>query len=425
MDPTFLSPGERLAHYVILDKLGAGGMGEVYLARDEQLDRDVAIKVLPSGFDDQAARARLVREARAAAALNHPYICTVHEVGEANGQAYIAMEFVEGQTLNARLSAGALPAEQVVRYGLQLADALAHAHERGVVHRDLKSANVIVTPDGRVKVLDFGLAKRLTSTELTQAVTQFEATFTQPGAVMGTLPYMAPEQLRGQPAQAPSDIWALGVVLYEMASGLRPFQGQTGFELSAAILNEAPARLAPSVPPPLQAVIARCLQKEPAERYKAGNEVRAALDVIRTGIDQPGTGSASVPASVATEAARPVVTLTVTRRRALWLVASAVVAVALGFGTWRFLSGSPAVRTLAVLPFENKVNDEDLRGTCARELPRASSSSRLDCGRSECAISLPSSASKDSRGRIRRRRAGSLASRPSWQARSSGKGRGC
>src|SRR5688572_21990334 len=200
--------GGRLAHYRIISKLGAGGMGEVYRARDEQLDRDVAVKVLPaSSFDDPTARARLVREARAAAALNHPNICTVHEVGEADGQAYIAMELVEGQTLRAKLVDGALPADQVVHYGRQLADALTHAHERGVVHRDLKSGNVIVTPDGRVKVLDFGLAKRSTATELSDVGTRQDFSLTLPGTTMGTLPYMAPEQLRGQSARMTTDIW--------------------------------------------------------------------------------------------------------------------------------------------------------------------------------------------------------------------------
>ena len=161
--------GGRLARYRILGKLGAGGMGEVYRARDEQLDRDVAVKVLPaSTFDDPTARARLVREAKAAAALNHPNICTVYEVGEADGQAYIAMELVEGRTLRATLAEGALAPDLLVHYARQLAEALAHAHDRGVVHRDLKSGNVIVTPDRRIKVLDFGLAKRASVTDLAE-----------------------------------------------------------------------------------------------------------------------------------------------------------------------------------------------------------------------------------------------------------------
>ena len=265
--------GQTLGHYRIDAKLGEGAMGVVYRAHDEQLDRDVAIKVLPAGsFRDATARARLLREARTASKLNHPHICTIHEVGEADGQAYIAMELVEGQSLSARLAGGALPVEQVLRYGLQLADALAHAHERGIIHRDLKSANVIITPEGRAKVLDFGLAKRLSGEQLAEATTQTMDSLTGPGAVVGTLAYMAPEQLRGQPADARSDVWALGVVLYEMAAGQRPFQGQTGFELSSAILSQPPAPLRPgpsgALPAELGAVIARCLEKEPAQRYQ-------------------------------------------------------------------------------------------------------------------------------------------------------------
>ena len=338
-------------------------MGEVYRARDEQLDRDVAIKVLPaSSFDDPSARARLVREAKAAGALNHPHICHVYEVGEAKGQAYIAMELVEGQTLSQRLAAGVLPVEQVVRYGIQLADALAHAHDRGVVHRDLKSANVIITPDGRVKVLDFGLAKRVTAAELSEAVTQFEGTFTQPGTVMGTLAYMPPEQLRGQIAQAPSDVWALGVVLYEMAQGTRPFQGQTGFEVSAAILNEAPAPLSSSIPPALQAVVARCLEKEPGRRYQTGSEVRAALEVIQTGGDLPRAAPQARPAGPA-PVPRPIPAAGLTRRRAVWLGAAAVVGVS-GLATWQLWPAGVAARSLAVLPFENRAKDEDLEYLC-------------------------------------------------------------
>jgi len=259
-------------------------MGDVYRAHDEQLDRDVAVKVLPaSSFTDPTARTRLLREARAAAALNHPHICTIHEVGEAAGQAYIAMELVEGQPLSALLVGGKLAAEQVLRYGLQLAEALEHAHDRGVVHRDLKSANVVITPKERVKVLDFGLAKRLSGEEFAEATTQPLTSLTVPGALVGTLAYMAPEQLRGQPADVRSDIWALGVVLYEMATGQRPFQGQTGFELSSAILSQASRPLPPQVSAELRAVIERCLEKEPRERYQHASEVRAALEAVQSG----------------------------------------------------------------------------------------------------------------------------------------------
>jgi TolB-like protein len=341
--PTPLSPGERLAHYRIVRKIGAGGMGEVYRARDERLERDVAIKVLPAtSFDDPAARARLVREARAAAGLNHPHICTVHEVGEASGKTYIAMELVEGEPLSAQVTAGALRVEHVVRYGAQLAGALAHAHERGVVHRDLKSANVIVTPDGRVKVLDFGLAKRVTSTDL--AVTQSQGSLTQVGTVMGTLPYMAPEQLRGHMAQMSSDVWALGVVLYEMSAGRRPFQGQTGFELSAAILSRDPAPLGSHVPKALQTVIGRCLEKDGGRRYQSGSEIYAALAGLET----------ALPAS----------TFRVTRRRAIQIGGAAAIAAASGFAAWGLWPGGGPVRTLAVLPFQNAANDEAIDYLC-------------------------------------------------------------
>ena len=376
-------PGGQLAHYRILEKLGAGGMGEVYRARDESLDRDVAIKVLPASFDAPDARARLVREARAAAALNHPHICTVYEVGDADGQGYIAMELVEGQTLGAKLEAGALPVDQAVRYGLQLADAVAHAHDRGVVHRDLKSANVIVSIDGRLKVLDFGLAKRLSAPELNEAVTHFDATFTQDGTVMGTLPYMAPEQLRGQIAQASSDVWALGVVLYEMLQGSRPFKGQTGFELSAAILHQTPDL--GSIPSALQAVISRCLEKEPGQRYKSGGEVRAALEMIQAGVQSaPTPVIAPLPVAGGVPAIHlpPLLRLGVfwqRRRHRLQLRArlrsgrrarlerlarvAAVVAVAAGaYAVWQFWPTT--VRALAVLPFDNTAGDEDLQYLC-------------------------------------------------------------
>ena len=340
---TPLSAGERLAHYRIVQKIGAGGMGEVYRARDERLDRDVAIKVLPAtSFDDPAARARLVREAQAAAGLNHPHICTVHEVGEANGQTYIAMELVEGEPLSAQVTAGALRIEHVVRYGAQLAGALAHAHERGVVHRDLKSANVIVTPDGRVKVLDFGLAKRVTATE--RAVTQSQGPLTQVGTVIGTLAYMAPEQLRGETAQMSSDIWALGIVLYEMSAGTRPFQGQTGFELSAAILNREPAPLGSHIPAALQAVIGRCLEKDAGRRYQAGSEVHGALEGLQTDFR-----------------ASP---FRLTRRRAIQFGGIAAIGAASGLAAWQLWPGGAPRRSLAVLPFQNVANDEAIDYLC-------------------------------------------------------------
>jgi serine/threonine-protein kinase len=355
--------GGRLAHYRIISKLGAGGMGEVYRARDEQLDRDVAVKVLPaSSFGDLTARARLVREARAAAALNHPNICAVYEVGEADGQAYIAMELVEGRTLSAMLLAGPLPAEHVVHYGRQLADALTHAHDRGVIHRDLKSNNVIVTPDRRVKVLDFGLAKRAADSDMTAAITEMHASLTQAGTAVGTLPYMSPEQLRGGHVHVASDVWAVGVVLYEMATGVRPFTGNTPFELSAAILSDEPVDVPAHIGPELRSAIAGCLVKDARHRAASAADVRAALDGVQTAV--AALPPLSAPAPSAEPVSSSVLTLTFSRRRALWLGAAALVVAGSGVAWWRLLLGETADRSLAVLPLANTAGDEDLEYLC-------------------------------------------------------------
>lgn len=287
--------GRTLGHYRIVEKIGAGGMGEVYRAQDERLGRDIALKLLPvSALTDAAARARLLNEARTASALNHPHICTIYEVGEADGQSYIAMEFVEGRAVSALLTADGLPVETIIRYATQIADALAHAHERGVIHRDLKSSNVVITPEGRAKVLDFGLAKRTLPDELTMA-TQSYATLTETGGISGTLYYLAPEVLRGEPADARSDLWALGVVLYEMATGQLPFKGETGFELTSAVLRDPPPPLPARLPAGLRGVIQRCLVKEPAQRYQRASEVRAALEAIGSGLAVAAPAPAARP----------------------------------------------------------------------------------------------------------------------------------
>jgi len=344
-------PFPVLGHFRLIEKIGAGGMGQVYKARDEQLHRDAAIKLLPAAsFRDPTARARLLHEARTASKLNHPHICTIYEVGESDGQAYIAMELLEGQALSTRLAGGALPPEEVLRYGKQLADALAHAHQHGVIHRDLKSANVVITLEGRAKILDFGLAKRLAEGGLADGATQTMDSVPEAGTIVGTLAYMAPEELRGQPADARSDVWALGVVLYEMATGRRPFQGRTGFELSSAILNQPPPPLEPgpvrALPPGLDSVIAHCLEKDPARRYQRSEEVRAALEVLESGTAVPA-GSAWKPETL--------------RRRswaltgALTLVIVALVAFEFSGLRERLITGNPAqrFRSLAVLPVAN------------------------------------------------------------------------
>jgi eukaryotic-like serine/threonine-protein kinase len=268
-------------HYRVQGRLGAGGMGVVYSAYDTVLEREVAIKVMVDrGPVNRTARDLLLREARAASSLNHPNICTIHEVGDSDGEAYIVMEQVEGQPLSSLCGTNGLSPDLVVRYGVQIADALAHAHEHGVIHRDLKSTNVMVTPEGRVKVLDFGLAARLRDSEFQEA-TSSKLPLTESRMVVGTLPYLAPELLRGEPAEPRTDTWALGVLLYEMASGTHPFRGRTAFELSSAILREPPTPLPVSVPSSLGTVILRCLEKSPGDRHQRASEVHSALDAVR------------------------------------------------------------------------------------------------------------------------------------------------
>jgi len=270
--------GSRIGLYEVVRLLGTGGMGEVYLARDTRLGREVAVKVVAlHATDDPLAHARLVREAQHASILNHPHICTIHEVGETAEHSFFVMEHVEGRTLATIIQLDGLLPDAAVRYGIQIAGALAHAHDHGVVHADLKSANVIITPDGRAKVLDFGLARRLQ----TQTVEEFTRSQDrlEDGVIAGTLPYMAPELLRGVRADERSDIWALGVLLHEMAAGQRPFLGQTGLELSSAILREPPAPLPASVPATLARIVGQCLAKDPGQRYQRASEVRAALEM--------------------------------------------------------------------------------------------------------------------------------------------------
>jgi serine/threonine protein kinase len=275
--------GHVLGHYRVTAKIGEGGMGVVYRAYDEVLHRDVAVKVVKkeSGLDASAGQ-NLLHEARASSSLSHPNICTIYDVGETDGDVYIVMELVEGKSLHAMSVSGGLPPESVLRYGVQIASALARAHDRGIVHRDLKTANIVVTADGLVKVLDFGLAKRVGGGIL-EAPTLSFSTIQGASSVSGTLPYMAPEILRGDAADARGDLWALGVMLYELAAARLPFEGRTGFEISSAIMREIPKPLGPPVPPGLWGIIQRCLAKEPMQRYQRASEVQAALEAVQSG----------------------------------------------------------------------------------------------------------------------------------------------
>jgi serine/threonine protein kinase len=285
--------GQTLGHFRILDRLGSGGMGVVYRAHDEKLQRTIAIKVVGKESGAPATdRQRIIEEARAASALSHPHICTVYETGDIDGQAYIAMEYVEGRPLSESIPPGGLAIEAVVRYGIQVADALAHAHRRGVIHRDLKTANVVLSSDGRAKVLDFGLARRIPP-DVHTTVTRSSDGIT-PTSLVGTLAYMAPEILLGEAADECSDIWGLGVLLFEMAAGELPFKGRNEFDLTASILR-APAQPLPSgVPAMVRAIIQRCLAKEPIQRYQHAGEVRAALEAVQSDVNTAVAGISTV-----------------------------------------------------------------------------------------------------------------------------------
>jgi serine/threonine-protein kinase len=252
----------------------------VYRAHDETLQREVVLKLLPAeAIGDAAARSRLLDEARKAAGLSHPNICAIHEVGEDAGQIYIAMERVEGQSLKDRIGSSGLPVETVLSLGIQIADAVAHAHDRGIVHRDLKSANVVVTPEGRAKVLDFGIARRVDP--VSQATVPGRTTLAA-DAMAGTAHYLPPEAFRGERVDARGDVWSLGVLFYEMLTGRLPFAGKTEVELGAAVLNAEPAPLPAGVPAGLRSVVQRCLVKDPAGRFQRASEVRAVLEMVRS-----------------------------------------------------------------------------------------------------------------------------------------------
>jgi Tol biopolymer transport system component len=314
-----LAAGTRLGSYEIVAPTGRGGTGLVYRARDLTLGREVAIKVLAGdAASDAAAPADLLREARHASSLSHQNICPIHHVGESDGRAFVVMELVRGQTLDALIPPGGLPIEQVLRYGVQLAAGTAHAHERHIVHGDLKCGNVMIAPNGRVQILDFGLARRLPAGDVDE-VTRSQGDLGAGAGISGTLPYMAPELLAGEPATPASDVWAIGVMLHEMSAGERPFRGGSGFELSSAIIRDTAAALPERVPAPLAALIARCLAKNPSERYQTASELHAALEVVASVFASGST--AATAGSISPEARRS----GAARRR--WALAAAAVGV--------------------------------------------------------------------------------------------------
>lgn len=319
-----LTSGTKLGPYEIHSQLGAGGMGEVYRARDTRLDRAVALKILPVAFSTDPDRLhRFQHEAKILSTLNHPNVLAIYDVGEQNGIRFLVSEFLEGQSLREVQAAGTLPRRKLIEYALDVARGLAAAHEKGIVHRDLKPDNVFITRDDRVKVLDFGLAKQAPDATSEDSATMTGAVPTTPGTVMGTVGYMSPEQVRGQPLDHRSDIFSFGAVLYEMASGNRAFRGDSSVETMNAILKEEAAELSGSgihVSPGLDRIIRRCLEKKPERRFQSASDLAFALDAlsVTSGVSQ------AVP-SVPLETKKP---------RLTWILAAIVALAALAAGIW-------------------------------------------------------------------------------------------
>ena len=290
-----IAAGTRLGPYEVLSPIGAGGMGEVYRARDARLSREVAIKVLPASFSNDADRLRrFEQEAKAAGLLNHPNITAVYDIGTHEGAPYVVSELLEGETLRAALAGGRLSPRKAIDYALQMAHGLAAAHEKGIVHRDLKPENLFVTKDGRLKILDFGLAKLTRSEEGGSQQTNLPtaAAGTEPGVVLGTIGYMAPEQVRGRPADVRSDIFSFGAILYEMLSGTRAFHGDSAADTMSAILREDPPELSltnQNLPPGLERIVRHCLEKNPEQRFQSARDLAFDLESL-SGLRRPARG---------------------------------------------------------------------------------------------------------------------------------------
>jgi len=355
--------GAILGHYRIVEKIGAGGMGEVYRAHDERLDRDVAIKVLPAEvLGDPDRLARFEREAKAVAALNHPNIVTLHTIEEGDGHRFITMELVTGHTLAELIPRDGMALTRVLETAIPLAGALAAAHEKGVIHRDLKPSNVMVDDEGRVKILDFGLAKLRPEPSSTNGSEVMTETLTREGHVMGTLPYMPPEQLRGERVDARADLYSFGVMLYEMATGDRPFAGDTSADLASAILMDTPRpleELRPDLPWRMGSIVERCLEKEPKRRTQSMLDLRHELEDFRQDLGSQSRQPAS--AEQPDEGGLP---FSQSRRR--WVVGVAFAGLALVVAVMILVfqqlstsppTATPSIRSLAVLPFDNLMND--------------------------------------------------------------------
>jgi serine/threonine protein kinase len=327
-----------LGPYEILAPIGAGGMGQVYKARDTRLDRIVAVKVLSTDkIADPERKQRFRQEAKAASSLNHPNIITIYDIGSENGIDYLAMEFVAGKTLDQLTPRNGMRIGDLLGYAAQAADALAKAHQAGIVHRDLKPSNVMVSSEGLVKVLDFGLAKLTQPATGEDAETKTMAALTSDGTIVGTTYYMSPEQAEAKPLDGRSDVFSFGTMLYEMATGQRPFHGGSQVAVLSAILREEPkaiGELRPDVPAELTRVITRCLRKDPARRFQHMDDLKVALDELKEESDSGKLSASSVGAAVAPA--------TPSGKKRIWIAAGAALLLAVAIAGWRFNRGAPS-----------------------------------------------------------------------------------